>query len=150
MQFGITLTAFAFTTTCDLFEYVTASTRPITILGWTIGTYTEEGDAQDESLRLELITGHTTSGNGSAATPFALDGSAVAALGTAETGAATIASAGTAVVRHAGAFNVRSGELWMPPPEMRVVIPVSTRMVLRINEAPADSITGDATLWFDE
>jgi hypothetical protein len=151
MQFGIAFAAVAATTTQDFFEYVCAASRPITILGWTIGQSTEAGDAADEQLRIELITGHSTSGSGGTTpTPFALDGSATAALGTTEMNNTTIASAGSPVVRHADAFNVRGGHLWIPPPELRVVVAASARVVLRLNSTPADSITFSGTLWFDE
>jgi hypothetical protein len=151
MQFGISFAAVAATAPQDFFEYVTASSRPITILGWEIGQSTEAGDAADEQLRLELITGHTTSGSGgSTPTPYALDGSAVAALGTTEANNTTIASGGTTVVRYPAAFNVRAGHIYWPIPEARIVIPVSTRVVLRLNSTPADSITFSGVIHFDE
>jgi hypothetical protein len=151
MQFGITFVAVAAAAVQDFFEYTPGSNRPATILGWEIGQSTEAGDAADEQLRIEFITGYTTSGSGGTnPTPFALDGGTSTALGTTDANNTTLATGGTAVVRYSSAFNVRSGHIWMPPPELRIVVPQSVRSVLRLNSTPADSITFSGTLWFDE
>jgi hypothetical protein len=132
-------------------EVTAASSRRVKILGWEIGQSTEAGDAQDEQLRLELIRGYTTSGSGgSAFTPLALDPNDPAALAAAEINNTTVASAGTPQVMHATAFNVRAGHIWLPPPLLQPSIAVSTRIVLRMNLTPADSVSFSGTLYFEE
>lgn len=150
-RYSVTFNAVAATTTQDLVEIVTPSTRRCTILGWEIGQSTEFGDAADEAVRLELISGHTTSGSGgSSFTPLALDPGNPVSLCTVEINNSTIATSGTAAVHHSTAFNVRAGHVWLPPPELRVVLVVSGRIVLRMNSTPADSISFSGTLYFEE
>lgn len=149
--YSVTFNAVAATTTQDLVEVTAPSSRRIRICGWEIGQSTESGDAADEALRLELITGHTTSGSGgSSFTPLAVDGGNPAALASAEINNSTIASSGTAAVRHSTAFNVRAGHIWLPPPELRIVVATSGIVVLRMNSTPADSISFSGTLYFEE
>ena len=149
--YAVSFTAVAATAPQDLVEITAASTRRVKILGWEIGQSTEAGDAQDEQVRLELITGHTTGGSGgSAFTPLAVDPAEPAALCAAEINNTTIASAGTAAVKFATALNVRAGHVWLPPPEMRVVVAASGIVVLRMNSTPGDSISFSGVLYFEE
>jgi hypothetical protein len=150
--YGVSFAAVAATAPQDLVELTAHSTARIAILGWEIGQSTEAGDAADEQVRLELISGHATSGSGgSAFTPFVVDSDVgVAALTAAEINNTTIASTGTPVNRHATAFNVRAGHIWLPVPEIRHVIAKSGIVVLRMNSTPADSISFSGTLYFGE
>jgi hypothetical protein len=150
--FGVSFAAAAATAPQDLVELTAHSTARICILGWEIGQSTEAGDAADEQVLLKLISGHATSGSGgSSFTPFAVDSDiAVAALTAAEINNTTVASTGTAVNRHATAFNVRAGHIWLPPPDMRHVIAKSGIVVLRMDSTPADSISFSGTLYFGE
>jgi hypothetical protein len=135
----------------DLVEVVAGADRRIIIHGWEIGQSTEAGDAQDEQLRLELIRGFTVSGSGgSSFTPLPLDPAMDAFEGTAEINNTTLANTGTAETMHATGFNVRAGHLWIPTPEMRVTIAKSGRVVLRLNQAPADAINFSGSLYFEE
>jgi len=149
--YSVTFTAAATTTTQDFVELTTGSTRKLKILGWEIGQSTEFGDAQDEAVRLELITGYTVSGSGgSSFTPLPVDPAHPAAIATCEISNTTLANTGTAKVLHATAFNVRAGHIWLPPPQLQVQVAVSDRVVLRMNSTPADSISFSGTLYFEE
>ncbi|HEU4544338.1 MAG TPA: hypothetical protein VFR23_24620 [Jiangellaceae bacterium] len=148
----VTFAAVAAAAPQDLVELPTPATRRIKILGWEIGQSTEAGDAADEQIRLELIRGHATSGSGgSAFTAIPLDPAESASLLTGiEINNTTLASTGTPLVLHATAFNVRAGHIWIPTPDMRPSVAVSSRVVLRMNSTPADSISFSGSLYFEE
>lgn len=148
--YSATFSAVAITAAQDLFEINAPSTKPVVILGCELGQYTEVGDAQDEFLSLTFVTGYTTSGSGgSAFTALPLDPGDAAFGGTVEINNTTVANTGTAAIRHASAWSVRGQYIWLPPPEMRVIIAAAGRGVLRIT-APADSVTTNGTIYFAE
>jgi hypothetical protein len=100
----------AVTAAQDFFEVSPADDHPVVLLGLNIDQFSDVGDAAEEILRYKIIRGHATSGSGgSAATPRPQDPGDAAASFAAEVNNTTIASAGTAVDLHAGAFNIRSG-----------------------------------------
>lgn len=135
----------------DLFEINASSTKPLRILGLMLSQYTEEGDAQDELLRLRVRRGLATSGSGgSAPTPAPLSPSSAASSFTAEVNNTTQASTGSPVTLHVDAFNVRAGYCLILPPEMQWEIQVSGRLTIELNEAPADSVTMNGTLYVME
>ncbi len=135
----------------DFFEIVAAAGAVVKIHGWEIGQSTEQGDAADEQLRLELILGFTVSGSGGGSfTPLPLDASQAAFGGTCEINNTTVANTGTSKTMHSTAFNVRAGHIWVPTPEMRVVVAKSERAVLRLNQAPADAINFSGSIYFEE
>lgn len=135
----------------DLFEINANSAKPLRVHALYISQYTEEGDAQDEVLRLRVRRGLSTSGSGgSTATPAALNPSAAAASFTCEINNTTQASTGSPVTLHVDAFNVRAGYQLILPPEMQWVIPVSGRLTVELNEAPADSVTLNGVMYVEE
>src|SRR5262245_24593276 len=102
---------------CDIFELTPADDNPIEIIGLFIEPYSETGDTAEEILRYRVIRGHTSSGSTPdvSPTPAALSPGTQAASFTVECLNATIASAGSTVNLHSGAFNVRTGlQLWLP------------------------------------
>jgi hypothetical protein len=148
--YSATFSAVAITAAQDTFEINAAAAAPVRILGCHIGQYSDFGDAQDELLSILFITGYTTSGSGgSAFTALPVNPGDAAFGGTVEINNTTVANTGTAAIRHADAFNVRAGYVWMPIPEARILIAAGARGVLRIT-APADSITTNGTIYFEE
>jgi hypothetical protein len=142
--------AVAMTVEQDLFEIVAPSTGNVVIRALEISQGTEVGDAQDEMLRMRIMTGATTSGSGgSSATPIpkALGNSAFG--GTAEINNTTLAQDGTIVTHRDIYFPVRAGYVWNPAEDSRLVIRPSTRLVVRL-AAPGDSVTFSATLEIEE
>lgn len=136
----------------DLFEIAPADDHPVVILAVYVDQISDVGDAAEEMLRYKIIRGHATSGSGgSTATPRPLDPGDAAAGFTAEVNNTTIASAGTAVDLHAGAFNIRAGLALIIPPEMT---PVANQgngtIVVRLMAAPADAVTLSGTLYVAE
>ena len=151
--YSATFTAVAVTAAQDFFEVVPADDKPIDIVGFELGQYSDAGDAQDELLSIAVVRGHTTSGSGGGAfTPLPVAMSDTAFGGTCEINNTTIASAGTGITLWTGSFNVRAGiEKWFPPDNY---LPCSQAsgviIVLRLLGAPADSLTMNGTLYFKE
>ena len=127
----------------DFFEITPADDHPVILAGLTLDQISDVGDAAEEMLRFEVIRGHATSGSGgSAPTPRPMDPGDSAASFTAEVNNTTIASTGTAVVLHAGAFNIRSGLALVWTPETTPVANKgNTPIVVRLMAAPADAVT---------
>lgn len=136
----------------DFFEISPADDHPVVILGVYLDQISDVGDAAEEMLRYKIIRGHTTSGaTGTAATARPLDPGDAAASFAAEVNNLAIATAGTAVDLHAGAFNIRSGLALIFPPEMTPVANQgNTTMVVRLMAAPADAVTMSGTLYVAE
>jgi len=142
----------------DLISLLAAAQKPIVLHAIYIAQISDVGDAQEEILRIRLIRGNTTAPSGGAApTPRPLDALDVAASFTARTNDSTIASAGTAVNLHSDAFNIRTGWVYIPTPEMRPkLVPnqgaaaANEYLVLRLMAAVTDDLTMSGTAYVEE
>lgn len=140
----------AITAEQDLFELVMPSTAAGVLRSLEVAQTTEIADAQDEMLRLRIMSGFTTSGSGgSSATPIPKALGMSASGITAEINNTTVATSGTIVTHRDVSWNVRAGYIWMPPEEEMIVIAPSARLCVRIS-APADSVTFSATATVEE
>lgn len=151
--YTVTFTAVAVTATQDLFYVKPAADKPC-ILEYcsisNVGGTADAGDAQEELLRVEVIrlpATVTVGSGGSAPTPRALAVNDSAAGFTARVNDTTVATtSGTAQTLIADGFNVRAGYIWLPAPEHRIVVANAEAVVVRLNLAPADSLTISGTL----
>jgi chitodextrinase len=136
----------------DLFEFDAAAEKPIELVGLFLAVTSEvtTNVGEDEFLRLRVIRGHTTTGNGTSTTPRPLKQTDAAAGFVAETNGATIASAGSAVNLHSDAFNVRTGfQFWWPEgwgPDTSG----ASLLVVRLMAAVADDVTMSGTAYILE
>lgn len=144
--------ATAVTAAVDLFELTPGDDKPLEVLGLFLSQSSDVGDAAEEILRYRVIRGHTTGGSGGGApTPRPLQRGDAAAGFTAETCNTTIASVGSPINLHSGAFNIRVGEaLWLPDQCEWGVSQGDTTLVVRLMAAPADSLTMSGTLYVRE
>lgn len=137
----------------DAFEFSPADDKPIELVGLEFAQtgVADVGDAAEELLRFSIIRGHATSGSGgSAATPRPVKRSDGAAGFAAEVNNTTVASAGTGVTMHEGAFNVRVGYInWWPEGTEIEASQGDTTLVIRF-PAPADAITISGTAYIRE
>lgn len=128
----------------DLSEVVGASGGLEWLNEIRFGQTTDYGDAQEEGLTVDLVTGHTTSGSGGNTSVVPLTSAGDTAYGgTVESFNTTIATAGTTVTKTLGVWNVRQEFIWMPPPvagEQGLLLPHTDRWVIRVS-APVDAIT---------
>lgn len=143
--------AVAVTAAQDFFSALPATQKPVALLGWNLGQYSDAGDAQDELLSIRVRKGQTTVGSGGSA-PVAIplninDSAAGATLRANDT---TIASAGTIVTVLSDAFNVRAGDKVMLPEELQPVVANALFITLELVVAPADSLTMNGTIFIKE
>jgi hypothetical protein len=136
----------------DWWEITPADDKPVELVGFNLTVTSELGDAADEWVPYQVLRGHTTSGSGgSAPTPVDIALSGTAAGFTAEVLNTTIASTGTALVCHAGAVNVRSGDfVWFPDGCGPIAGQGNTTIVIRQMAAVTDDVTFTGTLYVRE
>lgn len=100
----------------DFFEFDAAADYPIELVACAITQITQEGDTNEDMLRVAVVRGNTTTGNGTATTPQPVGG-----IGTPQFSAkrisSTPATAGTAVTMAAESVNNRVGWSFGPVPE---------------------------------
>lgn len=141
-MYTIHLAPTAITVAADLVEITPADDIPILIHGFRVWQTTDVGDAAEEIITLSWVRGHTTTGNGTAATPAPKNHRDAAASMTAETAATTAASAGTTTTPYATGWNIRGPLEVVFAPEQRIRADQgNTTIVLRMGAAPADSLT---------
>ncbi len=142
------------TVAVDMWELVPADDKPIAIIGLFIGQHTEVADAEEELLPFSIIRGHTANGSGGdTTTPIPVNPNSATVAFTAETNNTTAATGGTAVTIHSDSFNVRTGEkLWWPdnPRTWPTAAQGDLSLIVRLGEAPGDSISWTGTLYVVE
>jgi hypothetical protein len=135
----------------DLFELVAPADSVVVLHDIHLSQNTDVGDAAEEVLRIELTSGHTTSGSGgSSVTPVPVNFGDAAFGGTCEANNTTQASAGTIVTHAVWNWNIRVGFDKVFTPECRPVLSPSRRMCLELPAAPADAVTMSGTITFEE
>jgi hypothetical protein len=134
----------------DLVELDAATDKPIELFGIQLFTTSEVQEAQEEWLRLSVIRGHTTTGNGTSATPRPLNAVDAAAGFAAETFGTTIASAGTGITLMSFAMNVRAGYEIFLPEGCGFWTSGADLLVVRMMAAPADDVSMNMTYWVKE
>ncbi len=152
-KYAINFSSVAVTAVQDLYEVLVPADAVMILHRLTVTQETEEGDAQDEQLKCSIsrVIGAPTSGSGGGTpTPIALEEGDAAAGITAETNNDTQLTGGTKTVLHEEAWNVRAGWDYFPPPEHRPVFSPSTRCLVELEEAPADSVTISGTMVVEE
>lgn len=135
----------------DLFEILCAATTIIQIHEIGLSQTTELGDAQEEQLLLLMKSGQTTTGSGgTTVTPvrqLILDTTSAATVKANNT---TKATAGTIVTHYPLTWNVRIDKEKIWTPETRPVLAPSRRWTLELATTPADSITMNGYVVFEE
>lgn len=141
----------AVTAAQDLFSILPATQRPVVLHACYISQSTELGDAAEEQLRIIIRRGGTTVGSGgSAATEYPLDPSAPTASAAVRYNDTTAVTSGTIINLHAEAFNVRTGWVYLPTPETRIIVRNAEFLEVYLAAAPADSVTMGGTIYWEE
>lgn len=147
-----TFSAVAVSAAQDVFEIVAPAGGRVAIREVRLGQYSDAGDAEAELLSVKIMRGHTVSGSGgSSVTPANTSGhtGALAAASTVEANNTTVANTGSPETLIADSFNVQAGWWYDPVDEEQIILEVSQRLVVRIT-APADAVTMNGTLVFEE
>lgn len=144
--------AVAVTAAQDLLSLLAPAATILKVHYFSCGQSSDAGDAQDELLRIRIQRGMTTVGSGGTAPAMnPIDAqNTMAALATARANDTTAASSGTITQIWEECFNVRSGYIYMPIPELRPTVAVSTRLAFNLVAAPSDSLTMSGTIVWEE
>jgi hypothetical protein len=134
----------------DLVELDAATDKPIELFGIQLFATSELAEAQEEWLRLKVIRGHTTTGNGTSATARPVSPLDTAASFAAETFGTTIASSGTGVDLMSFAWQVRAGYEIFLPEGCGFWTSGADLLVVRLMAAPADDVSANMTFWVRE
>lgn len=135
----------------DFFELTPADDKPIEIVALKLSNKSEVGDTQEEFVAYSVVTGNTTTGNGTSTTPRPLDPSDGAASFTAKVVSSTPASAGTPLTKIADTFNVRAGLNEIYPELIRPkASQADTTMCVRLTTALADDAVFSGTIYVRE
>jgi hypothetical protein len=136
----------------DLFEFDAAAEKPIELFGLFLAVTSEvtTNVGEDEFVRLRIIRGHTTTGNGTSTTPRPLKQTDAAAGFVAETNGASIAAAGTGVNLHSDAFNIRTGFQFWWPEGAEPDTSGTSLLVVRMMSTLADDVTMSGTAYIRE
>lgn len=136
----------AVTTANDLAQITAADDRPLEIVGFVVVQSSDLGDANEEVLRWQFLTGVTTGNTGGTALT----------VNAGQDGGATVGASGTAnwtnvstggTVRAGGGFNIRVGEERWFPADWRPTIKQANIGTFRLVAAPADSVTLDVFVY---
>ncbi len=150
-KYWVDLPPTAITVAADLFEFTCGDDKPIRILDQEVFQTTDTGDAAEEIIGLLWVRGHATSGSGgSTATPRPCNPTDTAATFTVENANTTPASAGTGVNLARTGWNVRVPAIKTQIPEGCPEATQASLLVLRMQAAPADSLTISATVLVEE
>ena len=148
--FSATISATAVTAAQDVFSILAPDNKRVKIREVVLSQYTDFGDAASEIISVLVVRGYTTVGSGgSAITPSNFDPTGRRASATVRKNDTTVATDGTAAILRATAWNIQSEWLYIPDQSERAILMPNQRLVVRIT-APADSITLNATLVFEE
>lgn len=145
----------AVTTQIDFFELLAPADCCVIIRQIELTQSTELGDAQEEELSILIKrgVGTVTSGSGGTTpTPSKTQSGFAAAGSTLEANNTTKMATGTGTITTlwASTWNVRAPWLWLPTPEFNIVLSPSERLTVELGTTPADSITMNTLIVFEE
>lgn len=141
----------AITAQQDLFEITPAATRAVRVLMVKLTQTTEVGDAQEENLSILFKRGQTTSGTGGTNPTVVSLHSETAGTATVDANNTTKASGGTIVTFDVDVWYERTPFLWVPPTEILIPrITAGVRMTVELATTPADSITANGIIYWEE
>ncbi len=141
----------AITAQQDLFEINAPAAKAVRLLMVKLTQTTEVGDAQEENLSVLFKRGQTTSGTGGTnPTVINLHGE-TAGTAVVDANNTTKATGGTILTFDTDVWYERAPFLWVPPTEkLTPVIPAGVRMTVELATTPADSITANGTIYWEE
>ncbi len=140
----------AVTAAQDFWEINAPSTGIVVIHRIFLGQSSDAADAQAEMLRVHIARSTTggagSGGTGPTARPHAFGMAAFG--GTVEANNTTEATTQTNIYEES--FNVQAGWFWVPTPEERIIVPPSGILIVGLPAAPADSLTMQGSITFEE
>ena len=134
----------------DVFHLKAGATYPISIIALELE---QKGLTAAEALNVKFKrhTATVTQGSGgSTPTPAVLAGGSASSGITAHANDTTQASAGTLTTLFGKTFQLLNGLVWIPVPEMRPIISVSTGFVVDLATAPSASMKLSGYIVYEE
>jgi hypothetical protein len=145
---ALSATGLSITTATDLAQITTVATdRPLLICGIKIVQSSDVGDAAEEILRYGLYRTVTTGSTGGTSLTVTALNQGGPTPGVAGTSNWTTASTGGTLI-HVGGFNIRTGEEFWYPEDLRPLLNASADPYsFRLLAAPADALTIDISIF---
>ena len=143
--YSATFEEVAVTAAQDLFEINAPADAVVIIHSLEI---TQSSDTDNENLNLLIHRGITSGSGGSTPTARPLEASDTAFAGTVEANNTSQSTEGN--ILHSAAFSVLAGYVWIPTPELRIVVPPSGRFIIELQSTPGDELTMTGTVYFEE
>lgn len=140
----------------DLVYAIPATSKPMYLVGFRIGEYSDVGDAASEgvSITIERMTATVTVGSGgSAITPARPKTSDTAFGGTARANDTTVATtSGSTVILDELAWIIQNSpfETWYPDEDMQFCFIPGEALIIRLNTTVADDISASWTCFIRE
>ncbi len=130
----------------DFFQ-IEAVTKRAIIHAIFLSQNSDVGDAAAENLTVVIrrVTDVLTNVTAEAQ----LDSGSPAALADLNVNDTTPLSTGAANI-HAECWNIALPFVWMPPPEMRIIVPVDDVVTVWLPTAPTDELTMSGVMYFEE
>lgn len=149
--YSATFAAVAVTAAQDAFFILAPSDKRVILRYASLSQYSDFGDAAAEILGITVIRGFTAAGSGGAAvTPARRDTTVPAPGSTVRRNDTTVATAGTTQTLVAETMNIAAGWIWNRPPSEWFVVEPGQGIAVRIVAAPADELTMQGTVIFEE
>ena len=145
-MFTASFSEIAVTAQQDLFQ-IEANTVPAIIHAIFLSQTSDVGDAAAENLSiiLQRVTDIVTND----IAEVKLDTGSGVALADLAVNETTELTTGAEII-HSEAWNIAMSFIWMPPPEMRIIVQVGNAFVVNLNTTPADELTMSGTMYFEE
>ncbi len=140
----------------DLWIFIPADDKPLSLVGFWLGQVSEVADAAEEAVQLSVIhmTATVTDGNGTSVTPVKAGDQNQAAAGfTSEYLGATVATTnGTSTTLAILAWNIRASPVYFPFDDSlnQPRAPQGEAIVIRCDTTVADDVTLTGTAVVDE
>lgn len=146
-MYSLSFTDTPVTVSGDLFQ-LQAQTVPAIIHAAYISQTSDVGDAVAENLTLSLIKADEAVTDIGSGVP--LDGGDTAALANVNVNRTTDRLTTSLSGVHVEAWNIAQTFVYLPPPEMKPVVQIGKSIVLQLTTPPADSITMNGTIYWEE
>ncbi len=145
-MYSVSFTEVAVTAQQDLFQ-IEAVTVPAIIHAVYLSQTSDLGDAASEGL--SILIRRVTDALVNVTAEAQCDPGDAAALADLNVNDTTELVTGAANV-HSEAWNILTPFVYLPPPELRIVVDVGNCITVNLNTTPADSITMSGTMYFEE
>ena len=145
-MYSVSFKDVAVTADQDLFQ-IEAVTNPVILHACYISQNSDVGDAAAENLTITI--NHVTDALTNATAEVKLQQADPAALADLNVNDVTPLVTGIEII-HAECWNIAIPWVWLPPPELRIYVPVAEVVTVNLAANPADSLTMSGTLYFSE